>query len=95
MCMDCATTKHSDAPVIKLTRDRDQWNINRAPHFPSYKKKIEKEDEFLYLQENVCDELGTVASKHHHILQATLHDKTQTKYYITNYKLSAQKNNKY
>jgi len=61
-----------------LARVRDQWNINRAPHFPSHKNKIEKEDQFFYLQENVCDELGTVATKHHHILQATLHKQNTT-----------------
>ena len=76
MCTDYANTTYSDAPVIKLTRVGDQRNINRAPHFPSYKNKIEKEDEFLYLQENLCDGLGTVATKHHHILQAKLQDKT-------------------
>jgi hypothetical protein len=74
--MNYANTTYSDEPVIRLTRDRDQRKINWAPHFPNYKKKGEKEDEFLYLQENLCDELGTVTFKHHHILQATLHRKT-------------------
>jgi hypothetical protein len=40
-------------------------------HIFQVTKKNRKEDEFLYLQENLCDKLGTVASKHHHILQAT------------------------
>jgi hypothetical protein len=44
--------------------------------FSKLQIKIEKEDEFLYLQENLCDELGNAASTRQHKLQATLHDKT-------------------
>jgi hypothetical protein len=45
--MDYGNTTYSDAPLIKPTRYREQWNINSAPRFPSYKRKIEKEYEFL------------------------------------------------